>query len=103
LRVARPRPPAPRQGGRSPATSRICEGRSQESKSASILRANVVGSYYAHRHGFEMLLALAQHGNFFTTWATLSVLTFVLMLMMSGTLFSRYYDRPTLPTRSPRW
>jgi Delta7-sterol 5-desaturase len=45
-----------------------------------------------------MLLAIAQHGNFLTTWVTLSVLTFVLMLLMSGTLFLRYYDRPTFET-----
>src|SRR5689334_2670216 len=53
---------------------------------------------YAERQEFEMLLAIAQHGNFLTTWVTLSVLTFVLMMLMSGTLFRRYYDRPTFET-----
>lgn len=45
-----------------------------------------------------MLLAIAQHGNFLTTWLTLTVLTFVLMMAMSGTLFYRYYYRPSFAT-----
>jgi hypothetical protein len=45
-----------------------------------------------------MLYSLAQRGNFFTTWLALSVLAYLLMLVMSGTLFYRYYARPTFET-----
>ncbi|MFT3774370.1 MAG: sterol desaturase family protein [Minicystis sp.] len=45
-----------------------------------------------------MLCALAQRGNFFTTWLVLSVLAFVLTMMMSGTLFYLYYWRPSFTT-----
>jgi lathosterol oxidase len=34
-----------------------------------------------------MLVELAQRGNFFTTWLVLAVMAFVLMMLMSGTLF----------------
>ncbi len=42
-----------------------------------------------------MLYAIAQRGNFFTTWLVLTVLAFVMTLFMSGTLFFLYYFRPT--------
>lgn len=45
-----------------------------------------------------MLYAIAQRGNFLTTWAVLTVLAFVMMMLMSGTLFLRYYARPTFET-----
>lgn len=45
-----------------------------------------------------MLYALAQRGNFFTTWIVLTVAAFVLMMLMSGTLFYLYYWRPTFET-----
>lgn len=45
-----------------------------------------------------MLYTLAQRGNFFTTWIALTVLAFVMMMAMSGTLFYFYYARPTFET-----
>lgn len=45
-----------------------------------------------------MLYSLAQRGNFVTTWIVLSVLAFALMMVMSGSLFLRYYARPTFET-----
>lgn len=45
-----------------------------------------------------MLVALAQEGNFFTTWLALTVAAFALMMLMSGTLFFVYYARPTFET-----
>jgi len=45
-----------------------------------------------------MLYEIAQRGNFFTTWAALTALAFVMMMLMSGTLFLRYYARPTFET-----
>lgn len=42
-----------------------------------------------------MLVELAQRGNFFTTWLVLAVMAFVLMMLMSGTLFYFYYWHPT--------
>lgn len=42
-----------------------------------------------------MLYALAQRGNFFTTWIVLTVLAFVMTMVMSGTLFYIYYHRPS--------
>lgn len=45
-----------------------------------------------------MLYALAQRGNFFTTWIALTVAAFVMMMLMSGSLFRVYYWRPTFET-----
>jgi sterol desaturase/sphingolipid hydroxylase (fatty acid hydroxylase superfamily) len=42
-----------------------------------------------------MLFELAQRGNLFTTWLALTVLTALLTLVMSGTLFRLDYWRPT--------
>jgi lathosterol oxidase len=42
-----------------------------------------------------MLYTLAQRGNFFITWIVLTVIAFVLTMLMSGTLFYRYYHRPS--------
>lgn len=42
-----------------------------------------------------MLYELAQRGNFFTTWAALTLLAFLLTLVMSGAMFRLYYWRPT--------
>jgi lathosterol oxidase len=42
-----------------------------------------------------MLYELAQRGNFFTTWAALTVLAFLLTLLMSGAMFRLYYWRPS--------
>ena len=42
-----------------------------------------------------MLYELAQRGNFFTTWALLTVLAFLLTLVMSGAMFRLYYWRPS--------
>lgn len=43
-----------------------------------------------------MLCEVANQGNFFTTWAALSLLALVMMLVMSGAMFYRSYHRPTL-------
>ncbi|APR80196.1 Sterol desaturase [Minicystis rosea] len=45
-----------------------------------------------------MLYAIAQRGNFFTTWLVLTALAFVLTMLMSGTLFYLYYWRPSFET-----
>ena len=45
-----------------------------------------------------MLYALAERGNFLTTWLVLTVLAFGLTMLMSGALFLRYYKRPTFET-----
>lgn len=46
----------------------------------------------------SMLVELAQRGNFFITWAVLTVLAFGMTMLMSGLLFHRYYWRPTFET-----
>lgn len=45
-----------------------------------------------------MLHALAQRGNFFTTWLALGLIGFLMTMVMSGALFARYYWRPTWET-----
>ena len=42
-----------------------------------------------------MLYTLAQRGNFLITWIALTAMAFVLLMLMSGTLFYRYYHRPS--------
>jgi len=45
-----------------------------------------------------MLYELAQRGNFFTTWAALSALAFVMTIAMSALVFKRYYVNATFET-----
>jgi hypothetical protein len=42
-----------------------------------------------------MLCEVDLWGNFWTTWALLSVVSFVLTMMLSGTVFYYYYQKAT--------
>jgi lathosterol oxidase len=45
-----------------------------------------------------MLCEIARHGNFFTTWAVLTLLALAATMAMSAWIFRRYYWAPTIET-----